>query len=265
MRLSDTLAMPASLPLISCLCVTRGKPEKLRRAIDCFFAQKYSNKELVVVYEDDDPATHLVAQSLISAGRADLIAVRARTSPKMMLGELRTLAVERSRGEYFCQWDDDDWYHNERLLLQLAALSSSRSRACILTHWLMFDEMHHQAYCSHRRLWEGSILCRKDVATSELQYPAEAKGEDNIFTQGLVARGYVHPLLAPGLYIYTVHGKNTWPRDHFEWNFSRAQKLSKETSRLIGDILAGRYSIAEASAHLSSEDLLGQLTCLVQR
>jgi glycosyltransferase involved in cell wall biosynthesis len=256
--------MSNELPLISCLCVTRGKPALLRRAIECFFAQRYPRKELVLVYESDDDATHEFVRGLAARPDIGLICARVDVSPKRTLGELRNLAVRTARGEYFCQWDDDDWYHVERLSIQYDALVSNYRQACMLTNWIMYDERESQAYFSHFRLWEGSVLCRRRLVNEELQYPVESKSEDTHFTNNLVSRGHVYPLVTAGLYIYTVHGANTWGRDHFESLFEIAQKLCPDTSRLVSGILSGHYSMEDASALLRSEDILSEFSYFSQ-
>lgn len=256
--------MVDELPLISCLCVTRGKPAMLRRVIDCFFAQRYPAKELVLVYESDDDATHAFVQGLDVGPDDRVVQLRVDANPKRTLGELRNLAVNAASGEYFCQWDDDDWYHVERLRVQYDALVASHRQACMLTNWIMYDERESQAYFSHFRLWEGSVLCRKKVFGGALQYPEEPRSEDTHFTNNLVSRGYVYPLVSAGLYVYTVHGTNTWNREHFESLFEIAQKLSPETSHLVGAILAGSYSMEEASALLRSERVLAELSYFSQ-
>ena len=48
---------PAPTPLISCLCVTRARVPLLKRAVACFHAQTYPQKELVLLYEHDDRET----------------------------------------------------------------------------------------------------------------------------------------------------------------------------------------------------------------
>lgn len=246
-------------PLVSCLCVTRFKPEKLQRAVDCFLAQRYPNKELVLVYEDDDLATQALADSLAREHGDLILVVRVSANPKLKLGDLRNISIDQARGEYFCQWDDDDWYHNERIGRQLEAAQANHRDACLLTNWIIFDEVERQAYFSFVRLWEGSVLCKSDVLSSTLRYPAAAKFEDTVFTRLLVARGSVFPLVAASLYIYTAHGTNTWSREHFRTMFSLSQKLDVETTALIADILAGKYSVDEASAILSTETMLRKL------
>ena len=41
-------------PLISCLCITKNSENLVNLSIDCFRKQIYANKELIVVYEDDN-------------------------------------------------------------------------------------------------------------------------------------------------------------------------------------------------------------------
>ena len=119
--------------------------------------------------------------------------------------------------------------------------------------------MARESYFSPFRLWEGSLLCRKSVVDGNLEYPALARDEDHLFTELLIDRGLVYPLVAPGLYIYTAHASNTWPRTHFQKIFSLSQKLSRETTTMIGGILAGNHSIAKSSNYLRSREVLGQL------
>lgn len=244
--------------LVSCLCVTHKKPHRLRRAVDCFLAQRHSPKELIIVYEDDDHETEQMVERLSSEHSDLLFPTKVSATPKLTLGELRNIAIAGARGDYLCQWDDDDWYHRDRISSQLgAAVRNSRS-ASLLTHWIIYDDVCKQAYFSLLRLWEGSLLCRKDVFTEEVKYPALSRGEDSALVNTLVEKGYIYPLIAPDLYIYTVHHSNTWPRSHFDWLFSRSQKLSAETSVTIGKILAGAYSMDEASELLSSPNLTGE-------
>ena len=44
-------------PLVSCLCVTKGRIHMLKRAIACFESQTYANCELIVLVEIDDDDT----------------------------------------------------------------------------------------------------------------------------------------------------------------------------------------------------------------
>jgi glycosyltransferase involved in cell wall biosynthesis len=243
-------------PLISCLCVTRNKVQQLNRAIDCFFAQTYPNKELVIVYEDNDRDT----QDFLAGIESDQVRkVEVKAEPKLPLGELRNLSIAHSAGEYFCQWDDDDWYHARRLYVQMSALQSSHHPVSVLTNWLMFDQVKKQAYFSIIRLWEGSILCRKDLITDQVKYPAMSRQEDTFFISTVLLKSRIYPVVSPNLYIYVYHGNNTWELPHFRTLFANSKKLSPAVASLIGDILEGKYPVAEASALLDAPEVLGEI------
>lgn len=245
-------------PLVSCICVTRNKPAKLRRAINCFKAQTYINKELVILYETDDSATHRALGAY--DGDTEIAGIGVDVAPKKTLGELRNLAIEHSRGEYFCQWDDDDWYHTSRITEQLRGVMTSHQSASILTNWVMFDSLRERAYFSSYRLWEGSILCRKDVLALGISYPSMPRMEDGFFINELVEKSRVYPMPRPELYIYEVHAANTWNQKHFELLFALAQPLSPQASAMVARIMAGEPNPAEASQWMSSRELLGELT-----
>src|SRR5688572_22908311 len=109
------------LPLISCVCVSRNRPDFLKRALSYFQNQTYPNKELVIVFEGDSGT---VNEDEFQSDNVTFI----RTSPadNLTLGERRNLSVRASSGDYICVWDDDDWYHNRRLEMQMANLLQSK-------------------------------------------------------------------------------------------------------------------------------------------
>ncbi len=240
-------------PLVSCLCVTRNRASVLKRAIECFDKQSYENKELVIVYESDDPETKAFVERLNSK---NIIVHEVTPSGNTTLGELRNLAVQLSNGEYFCQWDDDDWYHKDRLKLQTEYVIRSTKLAGVLGCWIIFDQVRKCAYLSYSRMWEGSILCKKSVVNDEVKYACISKGEDNMFIRKLLARKMVYPIMMPQLYIYVYHGKNTWESSHFDYIFGKCTKLPDAQGKHIERILSGELSFDDASAILSSENFL---------
>lgn len=238
-------------PLISCLCVTRKRPELLARSIRCFQAQRWENRELLILYEDDDSATRAYLSTLTDPM---IRTVEVPAHPKRTLGELRNLAVEAARGRWFCQWDDDDWYHTERLCAQWATLLGHRADACVLLHWLVFDASTGRAYMSPRWQWEGSILCDKRALAGGLRYAAAARAEDTPLVQTLAQRRVLAPLLRPTLYIYVYHRANVWDYEHWQRHIlSRSpQELDAADAAEIGAILAGERTVADGSAVLDA-------------
>lgn len=208
-------------PLVSCLMVTRGRLFPSRFAIECFQRQTYANRELLIVI--DDPGCELIPYVAgLKDERIRLVEVAAGTR---ILGELRNISVASARGEYVCQWDDDDLYAPERIQIQLAALLSTHSFACVLRRWTLWWPETNRLAISGIRLWEGSILALKRVLPP---YPALRRGEDTEMMALLTQRERVLSLEAPNLYIYIHHGSNTFGEQHFFniYNLSRQRWIS---------------------------------------
>jgi hypothetical protein len=207
----------AGAPLLSCMMVTRRRARLARRAIDCFRAQTYPEKELIIIDDDDDDtlARHV-------EGLADPRIVHVRLPPgNTPLGELRNLAVDRSRGAFVCQWDDDDLSHTRRLSLQMSARASLDADACFLArHQLLWLDRPRLAI-SNRRVWEGSMICARDRMP---RYQALRRGEDTPVVHELLEHRRVVVLDAPELYTYVFHGTNTFQESHFETMWSAASE-----------------------------------------
>lgn len=199
-------------PLISCLMVTADRPRLMRRSLRCYRRQTYPNRELVVV---DDGKTDLSA--LLHPLPADeLTYVPLSPSPNHVLGHLRNVALENASGTYVTQWDDDDWYHNERLERQAAVLDDGAD-ACALHGTLM--HLDTPTYFSHPYIGlldegvPGSIMHRRDETA---HYPNLARAEDTAYLDHWLDRDYrLLPSSASHLFIRCFHGDNTWEEEHF--------------------------------------------------
>lgn len=208
----------ASEHLVSCLCITRNRVRMLRRAISCFLNQAYKTRELVVVYEADDPATH---DYLATLDEPAIRPFKVAASPKLSLGALRNLSLQISRGHYVAQWDDDDWHGPTRLAEQIEAIRQSGKQGCVLLRWVMYDTVTKTACLSARGAWEGSIVAESSAMPL---YPDLRKGEDTVAIRQMISETKLVGIDRPQLYIYTYHGANTWERSHWEKNllpFSR--------------------------------------------
>lgn len=213
-----------TLPLISCLTVTADRLVLLKEAIGCYLAQTYPNRELVIVTAAGARYRQAIDDHLGALGRDDIRLVTV-DDPKATLGALRNISLEAARGDYVCQWDDDDLYHPERLSAQYAAMRAQGAEACFLTDHLQYFAKDRILYWVDWRrfgvegeqgMLPGSMLAVRD---SRFRYPetgADAhSGEDNVL-RGLVARAV--PIAgfqdAGYLYVYRCHGRNTTPGHH---------------------------------------------------
>lgn len=200
-------------PLVSCLMVTRGKLFPGRFAVDCFQRQSYANRELVLVC--DGPGTEI--ERYCGSLNDPRIRIVYPESPQNTLGALRNLSMRAAKGDWICQWDDDDLYHPQRLGLGMAVSQSMQVDALFLNRWLLWSPTEYKIGISGAREWEGSMLARKNSVPA---YPALARGEDTEVMHAMFRAGRIALIDAPWLYTYIQTGANTWTTGHFDaiWN-----------------------------------------------
>jgi hypothetical protein len=202
-------------PLISCLMVTANRAVIARVAIECFSEQTWPNKELVIIDDGVEDYSDLIA----SFDCADLVRyIKLQpANPRLSLGELRNFSIEEARGEWCVQWDDDEWYHPERLAVQLNAAVQADVGASALKWTLMHVKDDSDQSLTFRGdsgiATPGTLMFRK----GDERYPHLARNEDGIFlrnvkdSNGLVVLDENHSYL----FIRVFHGSNTWEKDHF--------------------------------------------------
>ena len=217
-------------PLVSCLCVTKRRPEHLRRAVQCFLSQTYPNTELVVVHPHNDEETR---QCLASFG-SDRLKPYPVAVPDISLGDLRNLSIEYATGEYACAWDDDDWYSPERIAQQYAALRASAKHVVILTRLLVHDSNQKKSWLGCERLWENSVFFdRRTVRALDIRYPGLNKLEDFHFVNALIKQNLVYPLHEAMLYIYNIDGANASETERFDVIKRRSAALSEHQNDVV--------------------------------
>jgi glycosyltransferase involved in cell wall biosynthesis len=237
-----------AFPLVSCLMVTRGRAELASLAIRCYQAQTYPQRELIVV--DDDPCDAL--ERFIQTLQDPTIRLFKQADAGATLGELRQRSVDYSSGDYLCQWDDDDLYDPRRIECQLFALLGSKAEACFLQRWMLWWPHEARLAISKNRVWEGSLLCRRDVIPG---YQKLSQGEDSPLTHQLLASQRCILLDKPELYLYVVHGANTFDSQHFEAHWEQAShQYSPRHYWSVLDGLATRIPVAEYLEILRPDD-----------
>ena len=238
------------------MLITKDRPELAERSLQSFLAQSYPNKELIII---DEGGTEF-QEKMRSLGDLSKLGISYhRNETPCSLGELRNRAVGLARGEYVCQWDDDDIYHPDRIACQFAACLSQSAVACFLLRQTILGEAAkintkidtkinakdpnkdaepstlRLAISSHR-VWEGTIFTQKSALSS---YPKMVRAEDSPVVNRLVKSNKIAVLDLPELYIYTIHGENTWSPHHMQeiWNsasinFDTQSKLSAKLKQL---------------------------------
>ncbi len=221
--------------------VTRNRVRLAERAVKCFTNQSWKNKELVIL---DDGAEDY--EPMLAPYR-ERLTIRYEKLPEVegrFLGELRNLAIDAAEGDYCAQWDDDDWYHPERIERQMAPLLQG-SKACTCEWTLMhldqgnFLERPFRAKLSGGT--SGTIIHKK---IEGLRYRNEEKGEDDFFRDLFRDRGRYTAFgrEASQLFIRCHHGDNTWDKAHF-------LRRLRNTPLHLAQYLFARYARGELLTH----------------
>jgi glycosyltransferase involved in cell wall biosynthesis len=225
----NTLTVMKIYPiLISCLMVTRGDPHRVIQAIKCFIKQSIPLKELVIV-TDVDPRRLASIQKQFSTENIQWIFVDQ--ADRLTLGALRNISIDSAQGEFIAQWDDDDLYDPNRLQVQIEAIRKSNASGSMLIRWTVWWPSKNRLFISGKRRWEGSLVCLRSAMP---RYPSLSKGEDTPLIDNLLIKHKITLLDAPHLYVYVIHGANTWDDKHFEEIFNHASfKVSPEDYQRI--------------------------------
>jgi glycosyltransferase involved in cell wall biosynthesis len=206
-------------------------------AIECYRRQTWPRRELVVL---DGSRDDRLERHLTGIDDPSIRLVRA-PSDAFTLGELRNRSVAEARGSFICQWDDDDLSDPARIEVQMGTLARTKSQACFLTQLTIWWP-HLERLAITRRIWEASLICRKDIVG---RYPSMPRGEDSIVMRQIAGKHDVAYLDRPDLYIYVFHGANTWDAGHFNdfWNGRSAEFIGRNASAALSE-LGSRVPIA---------------------
>jgi glycosyltransferase involved in cell wall biosynthesis len=200
-------------PLVSCVMVTRDRPELALQAVRYFQAQSYPRTELVIL-EDGPP---VLAGRLPRDPRIRHLATGAAARS---IGALRNEACAVTRGEVIAHFDDDDWHGPERLAAQVAPIVADEADITALRDtvmldlsdwrfWRLRDDLHRRLFV--RDVHGGTLVYRRRVWEEKATFPDRSLAEDALFLDAAVRRGArLRPVAAEGLFVYVRHDANAW-------------------------------------------------------
>lgn len=213
----------SSLPKVSCLMVTANRKNLMKRSIACFNYQQYPNRELVIV----DDGEQDLGEALQDVPAGQLNYIKLRSSKDQTLGKLRNVTLENASGEFLTQWDDDDWYHPERIKIQAEHLMDGYDACCLsgaLMHLDTPEFMNHPYIGILPDGIPGSIMHRNDPS---INYPHTRRAEDTVYLKEWMEKKYAKlPVEYSYLFIRCYHGTNTWEKTHF---LRRIRNTPKDT------------------------------------
>jgi len=208
---------------VSCLMVSLPVPQRwpfFLRSVDAYCRQTHPNRELVIVLNQGAAEMRAAARAHVALLGRDDIRVVERAG-QCSLGALRNVSLDSARGEFVCQWDDDDLHHPQRVERQLAALVASGAEGSCLEEIIQYFPATRALHCINFRAtaakaMPGSLTCRR---AAPIRYPESGPesrlGEDSVVAAQLARAGGLHAFGgAPHLFVYVSHGANTWPDDH---------------------------------------------------
>jgi glycosyltransferase involved in cell wall biosynthesis len=223
---------------------TRDRRAFVPLAVDCFLAQDYPERELVVLDDGREPIRDLLPD--------DPRIRYERLGRQLVIGAKRNRACGLARGELIAHWDDDDWSAPGRLSAQVAALERAGAAVTGLRSLHFLDPVARRAWLytypprSSRPWVAGGSLCYRRKFWKAHPFQEVAVGEDTRFVWARGTR--VLALERRDLYVAMMHSGNTSPKRPRapRWTAARAGDVEK----LLGGHAAayGRAASGDAPA-----------------
>ena len=200
-------------PLVCCILLTADRQAFTDRAVKCFAAQTYANRELLI-YDTGKVPYQLTGDEL---GMVTLCRPTEFAERGSKVGALRNQAITLAAGaDIIAHWDSDDWSAPKRLSIQVPALQMHAKYRAVGFHNILFldsrqgkmnaweydyqrgDRALGTSLVYWRRTWERNIFDENRTA-----------GEDTVWASQVATRG-LNGVCEP-LLIAEVHGRNTSP------------------------------------------------------
>ena len=144
-------------PLISAICLTADRPDFLKKAIRCFEAQTWHNKELIIY---DTGRASVPVEDI-----PGVCFVHGQRYPT--IGELRNAAIKRAKGCLIANWDDDDISHPRRLEEQANLLLAADAEIVGYSTLYFFNQMKDEWW-----LYDGDIGSLSDAVGTSMMFRA---------------------------------------------------------------------------------------------
>ena len=209
------------------MVTAKNRFEYVQRSIRCYIDQKYPNKELIIINEGPTDYQAQIDTHVKNLNRPDIRCLWL--NGVYTLGALRNISMSVADGEYFCQWDDDDYCLPFRLMSQYSYLSqNSCALACFFSDQLQYFFQTRELYWSDWKMYcnggnlkysliPGTIFAKIDLG---IKYPSDGQycraGEDSVLSDALIERDVNSVITLSGgtMHAYTHHGSNVYDIEH---------------------------------------------------
>lgn len=167
-----------SSPLISCLCVTENRPDFMPWLLWNFQRQKYPNTELVIIDGSKTP---------YKPGKTK--GVRVVHAPGLNIPQRRNLALQEAKGDLMAWFDDDDWYHPNRLNFLSQLITDETPAAGPKLAWFVnLFTLGVKQFVMRRGVLHSGLVARTDAARSIRFDEGQERGSDIDWLNELQAR-----------------------------------------------------------------------------
>jgi glycosyltransferase involved in cell wall biosynthesis len=201
------------MKLVSAIMPTRGRPEMAQQALECFLAQTYPHKELIIADDSDDPS--------FPGGLEQEGVHYLRANERFTIPVKRNKCCQYAKGSIICHWDSDDWSAPERMADQVARLERC-SKMVTGYHSILFYEPETGRigkYVGYPMYAVGTSLAYTRWFWSEHAFnEGLIVREDNHFVTAAMDCQQIVNVDADQLMVARVHAGNTDPKsmDRFE-------------------------------------------------
>ncbi len=201
-------------PLVSCVVPTAGRPAYLAQSLYYFMIQDYPNKELIIVYNNNNDLPVEWREIYLPAN------VKLVKTAETVLGAKRNLGCQYAEGAIIAQWDDDDFYGEERLTQQSLPIIADKAEITGVGNFVFYEIATGKGYMAKdelfRNMFRGTVACGTLVYNRKLwddlaKYQQLNAAEDYHFMLDVLAGGArLKTIDGQDLFAYLRHHNNTW-------------------------------------------------------
>ncbi len=224
-------------PLISVITPTYNRAVHLKNLIRNFQAQTYSQRELLI-YDDSEQPCEWLKQLADHHPSIHYFF----SSTRLTIGEKRNFLIQQASGDVIAHFDDDDYYAPNYLETLHAHLQTGGYDFISLKSWFAYsilqdkfaywetDRLAPSQYCIYKNHFTKhtldefpsdfieknlygygfSFMFQKHII-KEIHFPAVNHGEDYHFCKFLIDQGYKAGFLtdSQGIVLHVMHEDNT--------------------------------------------------------
>lgn len=176
--------MTDDYPLVSAIMlVGRTHIADIVAAINCFKAQTYPYRELIIV---NNAKTQLAATALNIKAERDVFLLD--TPGQLPTGAARNYGIAAANGQILAQFDADYYHHPQRLEAQIATLAKNAAHVAMLSETLSYSFASGRASYQRndRHIILNTMVC---IRPAKVDYPNVEKSEEFGFLNRLLNAG----------------------------------------------------------------------------